>query len=192
MRAKLWTVSILLFVVLLLVIYNSYGLFENNATASEENPVGGWTINLNDILISETGETDIYVDEFVYENSTTINNGYIAPGRSGYFDLILDPSGTDVAIQYEITFNLDDAYEDNITYSVDMLSGDSATQVDENTYIGVITLDDIDDGDTISLRVHVSWINDETLNDPDTQLGIVLNNRIIIPINIKLIQYLGE
>ena len=192
MRAKLWTVSILLFVVLLLVIYNSYGLFENNATASEENPVGGWTINLNDILISETGETDIYVDEFVYENSTTINNGYIAPGRSGYFDLILDPSGTDVAIQYEITFNLDDAYEDNITYSVDMLSGDSATQVDENTYVGVITLDDIDDGDTISLRVHVSWINDETLNDPDTQLGIVLNNKIIIPINIKLIQYLGE
>jgi hypothetical protein len=192
MRAKLWTVSILLFVVLLLVIYNSYGLFENNATALEENPVGGWTINLNDILISETGETDINVDEFVYEDSTTINNGYIAPGRSGYFDLILDPSGTDVAIQYEITFNLDDAYEDNITYSVDMLSGDSATQVDENTYIGVITLDDIDEGETISLRVHVSWVNDETLNDSDTQLGIVLNNKIVIPINIKLIQYLGE
>ena len=192
MRKQLWAVSILLFVVLILVVCNSYGLFENNATATEQNPVGGWTINLNDILISESGQTTINIDEFVYDSSTTINDGYIAPGRSGYFDLILDPSGTDVAIKYEITFNLDELYEDNITYSVDMLSGESATQVDENTYVGVITLDDIDDGETISLRVHVNWLNDETLNDPDTELGIVLNNKISIPINIKLVQYLGE
>lgn len=192
MRKQLWAVSILLFVVLILVVCNSYGLFENNATATEQNPVGGWTINLNDILISESGQTTINIDEFVYDSSTTINDGYIAPGRSGYFDLILDPSGTDVAIKYEITFNLDELYEDNITYSVDMLSGESATQVDENTYAGIITLDDIDDGETISLRVHVNWLNDETLNDPDTELGIVLNNKISIPINIKLVQYLGE
>ena len=192
MRKKLWAISILLFVVMMVVIYNSYGLFENNATATEQNPVGGWTINLNDILISESGETNISIDEFVYEDSTTINDGYIAPGRSGYFDLILDPSGTDVAIRYDITFNLDELYGENITYSVDMLSGNSATQVDDNTYSGIITLDDIDAGETISLRVHVNWINDESFNDSDTELGIVLNNKISIPINIKLIQYLGE
>ena len=78
MRKQLWAVSILLFVVLILVVCNSYGLFENNATATEQNPVGGWTINLNDILISESGQTTINIDEFVYDSSTTINDCYIS------------------------------------------------------------------------------------------------------------------
>ena len=109
------------------------------------------------------------------ESNENIENGYIAPGKSGYFDIVLDPSGTDVAISYEINVRLDEcAYPNNIKLSVENTSTDGGVEVIGNTFKGLISLNDIKNNKTITLKLTLIWENNEEFN-----IGRKFKNNVI-------------
>jgi hypothetical protein len=143
--------------------------------------------------ISQGSTNSFIIDNVTYSNSANVENGYIAPGRSGYFDIVLDPSGTNVAVRYDIEIDTTSGnYPSNITFTVDNLNSSQVVKTGNNTFSGVVSLADISQNKTITLRLNLNWV-DNTENDvSDTEKGVVQNNRILIPINVKVSQYLGE
>ena len=57
------------------------------------------------------------------------------------------------------------------------------------TYSNIITLDEINNSETNTIRVYLSWINDEANNEKDSSLGEVYNNKIEIPVKVEITQY---
>lgn len=173
------------------LISSSYALFETDASGDKEIDIGKWIIKLNDINISTGTSNTFTVDSFTYSPNTHIKNGYIAPGRSGYFDIILDPAGTEVSVRYDVTLSPATELEDNIFYSVTTSNGD-IVMTGPNTYSGVFSISQIENEETLVIRINIDWTNDADYNETDTELGLVWENSISIPVEVYVAQYLGE
>ena len=76
--------------------------------------------------------------------------------------------------------------------SITELGGNTLVLTDKDTYSGVITLADMDSSTVNTVRVSISWQNDEANNEVDSSWGMVADKVISIPVNVKLTQYLGE
>src|SRR5574344_841112 len=178
---------------IILVMTKTYALFETNGTAQITESIGKWQIKLNGADISKSIATDFVINSFVYTDDTNVANDVIAPGRSGYFDITVDPSGTDVAVRYDIVIRLNaNTYSGNISFNIDDQTNGNAVKTAADTYSGVIGLNDIAAGKTINLRVNITWL-DETVHDSDdTTLGTTLNSGLEIPVTVMVSQYLGE
>ncbi len=190
----LWVTAVFFaFIALILIINESYALLQTISLGSAEVKTGSWTIKLNEKNISNGITETFTLNNMIYDESNeNIENGYIAPGKSGYFDIVLDPSGTDVAISYEINVRLDEcAYPNNIKLSVENTSTDGGVEVIGNTFKGLISLNDIKNNKTITLKLTLIWENNEEFNESDTKLGTIEANKLKIPITITLNQYQG-
>lgn len=192
MKKCLWLLSIVSLLVLGSCIAKTYALFESNLDGTVNNPIGKWNIKLNDILVSSSEEKIITIDKFIYDNNDMVRDGYIAPGSSGYFDLILDTTGTEVAIKYNIAVDLDKIENENITLDVKAMNGVAVASADSGVYSGVLSLDDINNNAQIILRLMINWDNDIDYDSTDTELGIKLDSKLEVPIKINVEQYLGE
>lgn len=193
-KRLLWATAIFfVFITIIIITNESYALLETISSGNAEVNTGGWTIKLNEKNISSGVTEKFTLNNITYDNTNTnIDEKYIAPGKSGYFDIILDPTGTEVAISYEIKVNLEDTnYPSNIKFSVEELNSSANITSENNTFTGVISLEEVTKSKTITLRLHLNWENDEQFNEEDTSLGIVENNKFEIPITIVLNQYQG-
>lgn len=173
------------------ILKDTYGLFERNASGDANFDIASWVISLNNIDISSGVTSDFTASNFIYTVNSHVKDGKIAPGRSGYFDVIIDPAGTDVAVRYDITLSLDGEYEDNILYYVTTSDG-TMIRTDVNTYSGVIDLSSIDDEDVATLRINIEWDDDGNHDSNDTELGLSSLSNISIPTSVHVVQYLGE
>ena len=190
----LWITAIFFaFIASAYIINESYALLQTISSGNAEAKTGSWTIKLNEKNISNGVTESFTLNNIIYDESDeNIENGYIAPGKSGYFDIVLDPSGTDVAISYEINVRLDEcAYPDNIKLSVENTSTDGGVEVIGNTFKGLISLNDIKSNKTITLKLTLIWENNEEFNESDTNLGTIEANKLKIPITVTLNQYQG-
>ena len=98
MKKKLYIIGLILLIITFIVIKNTYALFETNATADAGFQVGKWVIKLNNKDISL--DKLITLDDFVFNNSSHTEEGYFAPGSSGEFEIDIDVSNSDVAVEY--------------------------------------------------------------------------------------------
>lgn len=190
-KTMLYIGVLILLIASIYLIKETYAVFETTGTGTADFSIGSWVINLNSIDISSGQTVSFSINSFTYSDSSHTANGVIAPGRSGYFDLILDPDGTDVAVRYDITLDMEQEYADNITYYVTTTDG-TTIRTGENTYSGIIDLNSIDNGDVATLRITVEWIDNGSYDETDTLLGLANNPSISIPAEISVIQYLGE
>lgn len=191
MKKRFWILTIFLLLITCNLFINSYGLFETNNDAEIIQETGKWVIKLNNVDISSEVTNNFTIDDFYYAANSNVESGYIAPGVDGYFDITIDPKGTDVAVKYSIYIDLSGNYLDNISFSVEDLSNGNATLIALNTYAGVISLNDIKNDETVTIRVNISWDDNELYDEDDTLMSE--NNRFIpIPVEVNVIQYLGE
>jgi hypothetical protein len=190
-KTMLYIGVLILFVISIYLISETYAVFETNSNGTADFSIGSWVIHLNSIDISSGETVSFSINSFNYSDSSHIANGVIAPGRSGYFDLILDPDGTDVSVRYDITLDMEEEYADNITYYVTTTDG-TTIRTAEDTYSGIIDLNSIDNGDVATLRIVVEWVDNGSYNESDTALGLENNSSISIPAQINVVQYLGE
>lgn len=191
-KFKLWLLVILFFILSIYLVADSYALFETNSSGEANSTIGKWVIKISDVLISDNQMEEFSVDNFVYETNDNIADGYIAPGRNGYFDIVLDPTGTDVAIRYDLSFDNEQTYGDNIKYSVTLLNGEETIKTGPNTYSGIVTLDQIEQNTKITLRINLTWESERNYDYNDTTLGMTEDAKIRIPVGISVNQYLGE
>ena len=103
MKKLLYFSFIALAIVSLIYLANTYALLETNAKAGITEDVGKWQIKINNTDISQGLSNSFNINDFVYTDNANVDDNVIAPGRKGYFDIIIDPTGTDVSIRYDIT-----------------------------------------------------------------------------------------
>ncbi len=177
-----------------ITIYNvrdSYALFESEISVQAGTTAGSWNIYVNGTNIS--GDTT----QFTVNNVNISTNEHVvqnrmAPGTSAYFDLNIIPSGTDVSIRYDITFDFSELSTSLVVDEIAELNGRTLVRTGENVYSGIITLSEIRNNAFSSVRVAIKWDNDEQNNDIDTEIGMNIDGSISIPVQIDVMQYLGE
>ena len=181
---KLIIVLLFGFLLTLLVITNTYALFETNANADSLFTIGRWVILLNGNDVKET--RTITLNDFVYTNGAHTENGYFAPGSIASFDLVIDASDSDVSVEY--TLDIDDTSIENysnIEFSVTDLSTNETTTT--NSYNGVIRLSDVNK--VIRLRLNLEWSDQLEYDESDTSL---IDGELEFNIIANFKQYISE
>lgn len=192
-KILLWLVVIICFIVTSFVFADTLALFETNAEGTSNFDIASWVIKLSNTTISNGTTETIVVDNFNYESSENVTNGFIAPGSTAYFDLVLDVTECDVAVLYNITLDLESlGYANNISFTMEEIGENSVVKTDANTYSGIISLSQIQNNQTVTLRINVTWEDILEFDESDTELGMNRGSTLAIPINVKAVQYLGE
>lgn len=185
MRKTLWLLGLVSLIITIIVLTDTYGLFETNGTATSDLTVGAWKIVLNetDISLAET----IALNDFTYSETEHTEDGYFAPGRSAEFDIVIDTSQTEVSVEYSLDID-DSILEDypNISFSIE--DKDTNEVINSNTYSGIIYLSDQNKVKT--LTISLNWENDPDYDESDTSLIDVSSLEFIISANFK--QYIQE
>ena len=171
-------------------IKNTYGLFESKKEIDIDKSVAKWNIYINDNNLNTT-ET-FTIDNFTFQETDTVAKYKIAPGILGWFDILIDARDTQVSIIYEITFDFTSLPSNITVEKIEEINGREIIKTGPNTYSNYITLDDINNNVKDTIRVHIKWNNDEENNENDTNIGIIKNNSIKIPVSITVSQYLND
>lgn len=171
-------------------IKNTYGLFESKKEIDIDKSVAKWNIYINDNNLNTT-ET-FTIDNFTFQETDTVAKDKIAPEILGWFDILIDARDTQVSIIYEITFDFTSLPSNITVEKIEEINGREIIKTGPNTYSNYITLEDINNNLKDTIRVHIKWNNDEENNENDTNIGIIKNNSIKIPVSITVSQYLND
>ena len=171
-------------------IKNTYGLFESKKEIDIDKSVAKWNIYINDNNLNTT-ET-FTIDNFTFQETDTVAKDKIPPGILGWFDILIDARDTQVSIIYEITFDFTSLPSNITVEKIEEINGREIIKTGPNTYSNYITLDDINNNVKDTIRVYIKSNNDEENNENDTNIGIIKNNSIKIPVSITVSQYLND
>lgn len=183
-------------------IATTYAKYMTEATANIEKTAGAWVIKINDNDISNSNsETTFDIDDLIFPESEFVVEGKLAPASSGYFDVVIDPTGTSVAVRFDVTLDVSglSAYDAiNFTAVYRVINGEEVSanmvRTGDHTYSGVISLDDVKEGIASTMRFYIGWEEDETEegDESDTQLGNIKDITAKLPVNVVISQYSGE
>ena len=188
-----WTLitSFLFLLLAFFVFVDTYGLFELNTEVPVAGNLAKWQILVNsqDIM----GETKTFLIPTVnWETSSNVLPGKAAPGLSASFDIIIDPSTTEVAIEYELGLDFIEITNEKVYLTgVKNKSGVTILPNEDDKYVGQILLPAVLNNEPETLTVSFIWENDEDNNDMDSSFVGVKDAFLNIPITLKLSQYLG-
>ena len=192
MRKIIFTCCLLFLLLTILEIGITYGLFETNKLITVDNNIAKWQIKVNDSVINNTNQK-FNVTSFIVEEDSNVASGKFAPSSRGYFDIVIDPNETGVAFRYDVTFDWTKLSNMQIKIlDIEAIGGNSLTLSNKDTYSGIMLLEDIQDEVTHTIRVNLEWNNDEDNNLTDSEYGLNITKKILIPVTIKFTQYLGD
>lgn len=170
------------------MVIDSYGLFESKNVLNVDSNIAKWNVFINgtDIKKNET----FVVDKINLINNDNVLEGKMAPGSKGYFDIVIDPTDTDTSIRYDISFDFSSLNDKIVVSGIEEITSGNLIRTDKNTYSKVITLNEIKNGITNTIRVYIKWDNID--DEGDSAIGSVINNFINVPVTIAAYQYFGE
>ena len=200
---KTWIlVGIVMFLFTSYQIATTYAKYMTEATASVEKQAGAWVIKLNNKDISNSNsETTFDIDELIFPENEFVVPGKLAPSSSGYFDVVIDPTGSSVAVRFDVTLDVTglSAYEAiNFTSASRVVNEEEVSEgmvrTADHTYSGIISLDDVKNGIPSTMRFYIGWEEEETEegDESDTQLGNLKDITTKLPVNVVISQYSGE
>lgn len=151
--------------------------------------IAKWEIKVNgeNIVGEEPKDFDLV---FTLENE---EDEKLMPGTEGSFEVALNVEHTEVSVRYDIT--IDDTVLDETDIKLKSVTEiEKATplvRTGENTYTGLILLEDILDTDFLNrVKITLEWEVDE--NNPDINPDDIDALEIGLPITVKVTQYLDD
>ena len=210
-------IFILIILLFAIIIKTTYSKYINTGTAEIKKDIGQWVIviNNNDITtVDEDGNPisqEFYIDTFNWDVDTHTVEGKVSPGRTGNFELIIDPTGTDVSFEYEITIDSPELFlgdpsvtgvsSSDFVLNISDVEIDTGKSVDFSTdaSTGVTTirrrkpLTEIQSDEDLtrldSLKIEFEWQNNEVNNVSDSKIGMTYNNQISFHVTVNAVQY---
>lgn len=199
------TYTILGIIMLIFTFYQiatSYAKYIAEATAVVEKQAGAWAIKVNDTDISNSNsETTFNVDNLIFPESAFVAENKLAPGANGYFEIVIDSTGSSVAVRYDVTLvvdNLNIIDSIRFTKACIVVDGEEVEEgiikTGDNTYSGVISLEDVTNEVQTTLRFYIGWeeLENGQGDIADTELGLIKDISTNIPVDVVVTQYLGE
>lgn len=182
---------IIIFIILIYAILSTFATFRSEFTGDIKIDNATWKILVNSTDISSNAVKEFVIDDIEIDESQGVEPGKLAPGLKGNFNILIDPTETDVSIMYEIKFDTTDINATNIRIDSvkETMAGNTLIKSDSNTYVGIISLDDIKNNLTNNIQVTLFWCDD---GNEDINIGSIPNHKINIPVQVKVSQYLGE
>lgn len=203
---KILTILVLIMLIITFFqITSMYALYKEKLEGEYSNLLGIWAIKVNGIDISSGEENltfDMTEEHLKYVESSTVIDGKIAPGRQAIFEIIIDPTNTDVSILYTLNIKLSSVTQAKMNLvkvenyfkkeeNPEQITNEMvSTGVEEHT--AVIPISKIKEGYLNHIKLYFEWTNIEENNEEDTILGETENAKINIPLEINLKQYTGE
>lgn len=182
---------IIIFIILIYAILSTFATFRSEFTGDMKIDNATWKILVNSTDISSNAVKEFVIDDIEIDESQGVEPGKLAPGLKGNFNILIDPTETDVSIMYEIKFDTTDINATNIRIDSvkETMAGNTLIKSDSNTYVGIISLDDIKNNLTNNIQVTLFWCDD---GNEDINIGSIPNHKINIPVQVRVSQYLGE
>lgn len=193
-RKILFLLMTSVFILLIYKIIDIYAVFHSEIESNVVLENGKWNITINGSDITTGTVTEFVINQITTTENEHVKPGNLAPGLSGSFEIQINPEDTDVSVRYDITLNQEELGDSNLKIrSIEEVEQNyKLIQTDENTYTGVILLEEINQGINHRIRMEVEWADEEISNEADTTLGTDVTNKLQIPITVHAIQYLGE
>ena len=168
---------------------SSYSSYESSIDGNVDSKVSGIKLNINGQDVILNSENGVLLDNIILNSSAHTRPGTISPGADGNISFTLDPSGSGVAILYDFTI-IDKQSDKNklLTCTGFKSSNGNLIRTGENTYTGLITLDDINKNKVIDLSL--GFIFDDEEVEGITSDDAPLEN--FISISFHAVQYNGE
>ena len=167
----------------------AYALFESTRTNTSHIDIAKWQVKINSDDISGSSD-EFVIDEIHWNQTANVKSGKVAPEMTGYFDIEIDPNGTDTSIRYDVTFDFSNLDSDQFVIDrIIEIDDKNIVRTGEFTYSNIITLAEINNDETNTIRVYLTWINDENNNDKDSELGKVHGNTLTIPVEVDITQH---
>jgi len=190
MKKKYWLILLPIFLIFTaFYIKFTYGLFESERTDTSYMDIAKWSVKVNEEALN--GSTSTFtIDRVNWSTSTNVKEGKAAPGSSGYFDIEINPNGAETSIRYDVVFDF--SVLEGTSFSVDHLievNNEPIVRTGESTYSNIITLEDIEDNKTNTIRVYLIWANNEENNESDSQIAQSENGKFKIPVEVHITQH---
>ncbi|MBR6948646.1 MAG: hypothetical protein IKH54_00495 [Bacilli bacterium] len=152
-------IFLLLFLVCLFLFQEAYAKYRKFATVNVNNTVARWNIKINNEDIGNKTTLTNNITPTINSNAN-VNANVLAPGSSGYFDVVIDATNADVSFTYEIgigSLNASTIADLKIdSYAVNDFS--NVQTISNGTVSGTITHNTA----STTVRVFFSWIDDGT------------------------------
>lgn len=171
---------LMLVTICLYFVSGTYARYASSATGSATATVAKWAVKLNGTDIT-TSSTALNVT-FTEVTNDNVVDGKIAPDSELYTQFSIDPTGSEVAIDYtfelgEITASTGTVPSGLEVSKVVLVNGTNETEIagTNGTYTGTIALTSqsaaLTSNDAITVKVYVEWTNNDSNNDTDTSVG---------------------
>ena len=187
-----YTVLALVVFAIIAVIGGTYSRYSSTGNANATAEVAKWAVKLNGTNISSA--TGTVTPKLTYADNSNVAADKLAPGRSATFNIELDPTGSEVAIDYTleikaltgITNSSSTIAVTGATYVIG--TGDSATATITNGTISIPeTLADVQANKKVTVTVTVTWTNGD--NTADTANGVAAAP-ITVPVDVTAQQHI--
>ena len=148
------------------LIQSTYAKYLSTADADTNITIARWNVLVNNQdIIQNSNFSEVL--EPTFTGNENIKDGVIAPTATGYFDITLDGSTTDVSFSYDISFSeADDNTVTDLKITKYEIDGHSYTY--NGPISGNILLND--QNRALTVRVYVEWVDqtdDETMTNVD-------------------------
>lgn len=207
MKKLLRILVLIMLIITLFQIANMYALYKDQLEGEYTSLLGVWSIKVNETDVSSGEENltfNMTEDNLTYVNSDHVKSQKLAPGAQAYFEIIIDPTNTDVSVLYTLHIKLEDVTEAKLKLvnienyfqkpgETEQLTNDEVyTDSEINEHEAIIPLARINDQYLNHIRLYFEWENVEENNASDSALGQTENAKINIPLEMNLKQYTGE
>ena len=203
---KLLTILVLIMLIITFFqIANMYALYKEQLQSDYTNLLGVWAIKVNGVDISSGEENLTFTmteDNLQYMPSNSVKDGKIAPGRQACFEIIIDPTNTDVSILCTLKIKLSEITEAKMSLvqveNYFQKDGSTDEVTNETVYTGteshtaVIPIGKINEKYINHIKLYFEWSNLEENNESDSTLGTTDSAKLSVPLEINLKQYTGE
>ena len=176
-KNKLRVLEILCIISLLFTIFSirrTYARYFEKVDTTYQTHIKRWLIKINDLNIHEVKSLSEVVQPVLVENENMNNNNTLVPGRTGYFDMMIDYTYVDLAFKYE--FSIEQLNETQLKdfeiYGYEIVDGDKSTVTETKQIKGVIDPDkDLNSANEKKrdIRILFRW------NDGD---GSIMDNKL--------------
>ena len=148
----------------IITLQDTYAKYTSGVNETTNISIARWRILVNDYDV-RTNSTTTNLITPVFLGNENIASGVIAPTATGYFDIVVDSSGTDLSFSYDITItNTIDSLVSDVVIKECTLNGNQI-DINNNKITGTIALYD---QRVNTFRDFIEW------NDGE---GSVMNNQ---------------
>lgn len=192
LKKILFLLIVCVFVLLVYKIIQIYAVFYSEVEANVKLENGAWNITVNGTKISTGIEEQFNIEQISTTQNSHVKPDKLAPGLSGSFEIVINPENTNVSIKYDITLDEEKLGDTNLKIkSVQEIDNEAQLiKTEENTYTGVIPLEDINNGVKHRIEVEIKWEDTGEEDEKDSTIGA--SHEFKIPIIFRASQYLGE